>query len=137
MRLFLILFLCVAAAPALARPADVVRPTQLRSGPGERFAPVGMLEPGSTVNVIRPGVVWSRASFADFVGFVRNRDLRKLMPRDETPGGLDPWCDAGYPYSGSARYFTGLTALRHTGFAGALLGEHVYRPCPPPSLITK
>jgi len=49
----------------------------------------------------------------------------------------DPDCDRGYPYSGSARYFTGLTELRHTEPLALLLGEHVARPCAAPALASE
>jgi hypothetical protein len=55
-------------------------------------------------------------------------EIATVLPGDAS----DPGCDRGYPYSGSARYFTGLTELRHSGPLALLLGEHVARPCDAP-----
>ncbi len=104
----------------------------LRAGPSRNAKALIVVPPGGEAEVVDYGRYWTIVAFGGVRGYIaRAAIIRKgayLSPL-EVMSLENPGCDLGYPYSGSGRYFTGLTELRHTGLLGALLGEHVYRPC--------
>ena len=115
--------LLLAVTPAGAFDVVEVRePFDLRSGPGARYPVVVAAPEGATLKVLRYDAEWSRVSVEGRRGYVPTG----LVAPPPAPG---PSCDYGYPYSGSARYFTGLTEIRHGGPLGLLLGTHIQRPC--------
>ena len=117
---------------AIAETEVFTQTTVLRAGPKKNAAILAVIPEGAAVDVLDRGRFWSIAIYGGMRGYFANVNIiRKgayLSPHEvmtlENPG-----CDFGYPYSGSSYYFTGLTELRHTGILGALLGEHIYRPC--------
>lgn len=123
LRSLLAVVICLLASPVIAANAVAVRqPFVVRSGPGEKFPVVVSAPEGAVLDVLRYDAAWSRVSVDGRRGYVPTA----LVAPPPAPG---PDCDYGYPYSGSARYFGGLTELRHSGPLGLLLGTHVQRPC--------
>ena len=122
-RSLLAVVICVLAGPAGAADAIIVRePFVVRSGPGHAYPVVVAAPEGAALDVLRYDAQWSRVSVDGRRGYVPTA----LVAPPPVPG---PSCDYGYPYSGSARFFTGLTELRHSGPLGLLLGTHIQRPC--------
>jgi hypothetical protein len=122
----LVFFLFLIAVPAAARPAVIKEADFLWSSPGISRQAIGTVAPGAQVEILRDGWQWTRISVEGHKGFVATNVL--LEPPPVALSG-DPTCDQGYPYSGSPLYFFGLTAIRHSGILGDLLGTHIYRPC--------
>lgn len=118
MSFFAALALSFLAAPA---PAETLATdAELHAKPSARSATLALLGAGLEVTVESArGDGWSRVSTGEFSGFVRSAAIAPY----------NPGCDLGYPYSGSARYFDGLTAMRTSGPLGFFLGYHVARPC--------
>jgi len=115
---FAALALSFLAAPA---PAETLaKDTELHAKPSARSATLAVLGAGLEVTVERArGDGWSRVSAGEASGWLRGSALAPY----------NPGCDLGYPYSGSARYFDGLTALRTSEPLGFIFGRHVSRPC--------
>lgn len=108
------LFAAQAWAQKLAADAE------LHAKPSARSETLAVLAAGWEVTVeASRDDGWSKISAGEWRGWVQTT---KLAPDN-------PHCDLGYPYSGSARYFEGLTALRTSEPLGFLLGYHVARPC--------
>jgi len=135
------LFAALAAANAQAKPAMLREAAALTAKPGGGAA-LAQAPEGAIVDLERRGPRWSRVTFEGRRGYVTTAlldDAAAVVPAPpEAPaaGGATPYdpaanpgCDLGYPYSGSARYFTGLNELRHSGPLGFFLGYHVARPC--------
>jgi hypothetical protein len=114
---------------AQAGSAVVLRVAHVRPAPGVYDAALATLSPGDVVEVLEKGERWSLVSCCGLRGYVATaligRAGRTLYysPEDSRS------CDLGYPYSGSAGFFEGLPAVRHSGPLGWLLGTHVRRPC--------
>jgi uncharacterized protein YraI len=137
MRRWTIIFIVVGACAAgigqaVAQPLTLARPAILRLGPGLRHPVIATAPAGAAIEVERRGRVWTRvaldgqrayAASARLVGVEPEAAAAVVDRRD------DAGCDYGYPYSGSGRYFTGLTELRHTGPLGFFLGYHRRWPC--------
>lgn len=122
-RIFAVVIWCAAAAQAMAFDAVTVRePLVVRAGPGEKYPVVVSAPEGALLKVLRYDALWSRVSVDGRRGYA---PTAQVAP-SPLPG---PSCDYGYPYSGSARFFEGLTELRHGGPLGLLLGTHIQRPC--------
>ncbi len=109
----------------------LLREEFLRATPNFDAPGFQKLEPGANVRIVgRAHRGWRLTQVGEVYGFLPDEALAPT-PRLDL-GDANPYCDLGYPTSGSARYFLGLTALRTTGPLSLLLGEHVQRPCPPP-----
>jgi hypothetical protein len=109
-----------AVASAEAHADRILVETNLYARPSVRSAALVRLAPGTDVfleDLGRNG--WSRIAVGEFEGYVQTGALSPW----------NPWCDQGYPYSGSARYFEGLTELRTSTPLGFFFGDHVRRPC--------
>ncbi len=130
--LIMLMFLAGAAAAAASEICVFPEGAVLRAGPRKDAKVLAVVPPGGTAEIVDYGRYWTIVAFGGFRGYIsRSAIIRKgayLSPM-EVMSLENPGCDLGYPYSGSSRYFYGLTELRHTGLLGALLGEHVYRPC--------
>jgi hypothetical protein len=117
---------------ALAEPVVFPQDVILRAGPRKNAPILTVIPAGAEVDVLDARRFWVIAVYGGMRGYFATVNIiRKgayLAPH-EVLSLQSPACDFGYPYSGSSRYFTGLVELRHTGPLGALLGEHVYRPC--------
>lgn len=131
----------LAAGAALAKPAVLRQGAALRAQPSASAAALASLPEGALVDVKRRGPRWSLVAVEGRRGYVVTPLLQRAevipAPPEAGPGveappydsSTNPNCDLGYPYSGSAPYFTGLTELRHTGPLGFFLGYHIARPC--------
>ena len=117
-------FAVLGAGGALAHEAIVAQVAALRAGPGAARHVLATLPAGAPVDVVTTRRGWSLVSYEGLRGYVASEALAAAA----VPSG-DPDCDLGYPYSGSAAYFNGLTELRHSGPLGFFLGYHVRRPC--------
>ena len=114
----------LCAGDALAHEAIVAHVAALRAGPGAARRAIATLPAGAPVDVVTTRRGWSLVSYEGLRGYVASEALAAAA----VPSG-DPDCDLGYPYSGSAAYFNGLTELRHSGPLGFFLGYHIRRPC--------
>jgi uncharacterized protein YraI len=112
------------AGEALAHEAIVGQVAALRAGPGAARRAIATLPAGAQVDVAATRRGWSLVSYEGLRGYVASEALAAAA----VPSG-DSNCDLGYPYSGSAAYFNGLTELRHSGPLGFFLGWHIRRPC--------
>ncbi|HXY58142.1 MAG TPA: hypothetical protein VEH76_06140 [Methylocystis sp.] len=131
MRRAFVVFALLAAACNTAAAQYLARAAALRTAPDPRAPIIAVLPKGARVAVAparQPG--WSSVLVGEISGFARNRTLILAEgPVDAEAYAVSQSCDLGYPYSGSAPYFGGLTALRTSGPLSLLLGEHVARPC--------
>ena len=75
------LFLASAAAAAAA-PAAVTSDINVRSGPGTKYAAIGSVPAGATVNVLSCNGAWCRIAFGNRQGFINNT---YLAAADEGP----------------------------------------------------
>lgn len=115
----------LCAGEALAHEAIIAQVAALRAGPGAARRAIATLPAGAPVDVVATRRGWSLVSHEGLRGYVASEALSAAAAVPSA----DPNCDLGYPYSGSAAYFNGLTELRHSGPLGFFLGYHVRRPC--------
>ncbi|HYA81526.1 MAG TPA: hypothetical protein VED87_11420 [Methylocystis sp.] len=131
MRRAFVVFVLLAVACDTAAAQYLARAVALRVDPDSHAPIIAMLPRGARVAVSpgpRPG--WSSLLVGEISGFASNRSLILAEgPVDAEAYAISQACDLGYPYSGSAPYFGGLTALRTSGPLSLLLGEHIARPC--------
>lgn len=116
-------FAGVAQAEYLASDA------RLRSAPQGEAPVVAVLPAGARARVEPAPRGWSLLIIGGLRGYARTDALRLTLQPEGEAAALASSCDLGYRYSGSAGYFTGLTALRTSGPLSLLLGRHVARPC--------
>jgi uncharacterized protein YraI len=74
--------LIASAGAAVAAPAAVTSDLNVRSGPGTKYAVVGSVPAGATVNVLSCNGGWCRVAFGSRQGFVNNSYLAEA---DEGP----------------------------------------------------
>lgn len=114
----------VAQAEFLARQAT------LRAGPESR-APIIAVLPAGAQALVEPGPGgWSLLIVGGWLsGYAQTNLLKLTLQPEGEAAAVANSCDLGYPYSGSAVYFTGLTALRTSEPLSFLFGRHIARPC--------
>jgi hypothetical protein len=110
-------FALFCAYPACAE--KIAAQANLMANPSAKSHAIAVLTPGVEVAVEGARGAWSLVRVGELLGYVASA---KLVP-------YNPHCDLGYPYSGSSRYFDGLTELRTSEPLGALFGYHIRRPC--------
>jgi len=120
----------LACASDFAAAEPLVRQTKLRARPDAHARVVAMLAPGLDVNVESAGRRgWVLVSLGEVQGYAQASAFSRPSPLEAEAAAAAASCDLGYPYSGSARYFTGLTELRTSEPLSFFFGRHIARPC--------
>jgi hypothetical protein len=93
-------------------------------------APIVAVLPAGAEARVEPGPRgWSFLVVGQFSGYAQTKRLKLTLAPEGEAAVVATSCDLGYPYSGSAVYFTGLTELRTSEPFSFLFGRHVARPC--------
>jgi len=130
---------CAAAVAAIAfacssaplRAEFLAAPATLRADPQTRAKILVIAPAGANVRVYDSGRAgWSAVAIGELLGFTPTKRLKLTDIPEGDAAAVAVSCDFGYPYSGSAPYFSsGLTPLRTSEPLSFLFGRHIARPC--------